>query len=138
MRREIGREERVELGRVEVAAGGEGGVQRRRGVPLAEDEAVALRVVRPIGVDAEDPEVERSQDVQRRELAADVAQAGLVDHAQVAKARQGRLLTQLGSQVRHRSLVPLRRSSLSVVRLGRPLPWARLHVHSVTHGHYRV
>ncbi len=64
LRRESGCEEGVQLGLVEVAGHGQRGVQRRGRVALAEDEAIALGVVRVGGVVAEHAaEEERDQDV---------------------------------------------------------------------------
>ena len=54
---------------------------------LAEHEAVTLRIIRVGRVVSQDPaEVERHEDVDGRELTADVAHAGVVDHLQVAQA----------------------------------------------------
>jgi hypothetical protein len=55
-------------------------------VALAEDEPVALRVARVLGVDVEDGAVERHQDVRDGVVATDVAETRSVDHVQVRQA----------------------------------------------------
>ena len=62
---------------------------------LAEHEPVPVGVMRSTRVDAQDAEVERGQDVDRRELPADVPQPGLVDHAQVTQPDARRTAAQL-------------------------------------------
>ena len=94
-RRDSGAMNVDELVRVEEAGLGERRVERRRGVALAEHEAVAVGVVGLARVDAQDAEVERGEDVDGRELAAEVAQPGLVDHAQVAQPDRVRAAAQL-------------------------------------------
>ena len=87
-------------------ARGQRRVERRRRVTLAEDEAVPLRVVRAPRVDAQDGVVQDGQDVERRELAADVAEARLVDHAQVAQPSLGGQSAQLEDLPRARIRCP--------------------------------
>src|SRR4051794_14136267 len=62
------------------------GVQGARRVALAQDEAVPLRVARPGRVHVEDGAIQGRQDVDDREIAADVSQAGAPDHFQVGQA----------------------------------------------------
>ena len=64
----------------EVAALGEDGVEDRRGVALAEDEAVAVRPVGALGVVAEDAKIESAEDLDGGEGTARVAAARLGDH----------------------------------------------------------
>lgn len=65
----------------EVAGLGQHSVHRRRGVPLAHDEAVAVRPGGVVGVVPEDAEVEGGEDVSAGEGAARVAGAHLGGHA---------------------------------------------------------
>src|SRR5687768_12685843 len=66
---------------------------------LAEDEAVALGIVRSCWVHAQDAEVQRREDVESRELAPEVTEAGLVDHAQVPESCQRGASRQLRRQL---------------------------------------
>src|SRR5947208_13511503 len=51
---------------------------------LAQDEAIAIRIVRPLGVHVQHGEIEGDQDVGGRHLAADVPKLGVVYRLQVA------------------------------------------------------
>ena len=67
-----------------VAAQGQDGVERDRGVPLAEDEAVPLRPVRPRRDRSAAPKVERDQEVGGRERTAEVPGSRLVHGSQMS------------------------------------------------------
>src|SRR4051812_45489187 len=70
---------RVELRDREVASHREHGIERDRGVPLAENEAVPLRPIGVTGIDVHLIEVERDEGVRRRERAAEVPGPRVVD-----------------------------------------------------------
>ncbi len=70
-------------------------IEGRRGVPLAQDEAVARRIPGACGVDAERLEEERRQDVGAREIAARVPHPRAVNHAQAGDANAPRTLGDL-------------------------------------------
>ena len=72
----------VELLRRKEPALGQRRVQRRRRVALAEDEAVAIRIARRLGLQPQDVEIQHREDVRAREVAARMPHARLVHHAQ--------------------------------------------------------
>ena len=84
------RHEGVELGLGKEAGGGERGVEDRRAVALAEDAAIAIGRGRLLRVEAQDREVEHRQQVRRRQVAAGVADAGAMDHAETAAPQRVR------------------------------------------------
>jgi hypothetical protein len=88
--------ELLELGVREVAVLGKRRVEDRRGVALGEDEAVALGPVGPLRVVAEDPEVERGDDVSRRERAVEVAGLGDREHPHAVDPQHGGPALELG------------------------------------------
>ena len=61
-------------------------IERAGGMPLAQDEAVATGIERIGGIDVEDAEIERRQDVDHRHLAADMPRTRLEYRAEVAPA----------------------------------------------------
>ena len=74
-------------------------VQRCGAVALAQDEPIPVRAIRVLGVDVEHRAEQRDEDVRDREVAADVAELGRVDHRDdvaphcgCAVAKRGQLL----------------------------------------------
>src|ERR1039457_4370643 len=60
---------------------GQRGIQRRRTVAFAEDEAVAKRVARAAGIDAQHAGIEGGEDVRRGEIASWMTGPGTMHHA---------------------------------------------------------
>jgi hypothetical protein len=75
----VRRVEGVELGNREEATHREHGVERDRGVSLAEDEAIPLRPVGVAGIDVHLIEVERDENVGRRERSTEMSGSRVVD-----------------------------------------------------------
>src|SRR5438309_514146 len=65
---------------------GQRGVQRSSAVAFAQDEAVALGPVWRFGVHLEHREIQRGQNVRRRQVTPDVPEPRAVDHLQIASA----------------------------------------------------
>ncbi len=82
----------------EVAVVGERRVLDRRRVALAEDEAVALGPVGVLRVVAQDPVVERGDDVGGRERGVEVARLGDREHAHAVDPQHGRPALELGDR----------------------------------------
>ena len=80
--------ELVDPGFWEEAALGEYGVERRGCVALAENKAVAVRVVWLRGVDAEDPPVERNEDIHARQGRPEMRRASPVRHLHDPEAQE--------------------------------------------------
>ena len=89
----------------EVAVVGERGVLDRRGVALAEHEAVALGPLRVARIVAQDAVVERGEDVRRRQRRVEVAGLGDGEHPHALHAQHGRPALELGDGRRGRALV---------------------------------
>src|SRR5579884_1356367 len=56
------------------------GIQRTRAVPFAQDEAIPFGRIGCARINTENTEVQRHQDIDSREIPANVPESGIVDH----------------------------------------------------------
>ena len=76
----------IQFGKWEETALGQGGIEQRRGMALAEDEAVALLPIRTGRVDVQLVEIQNCHDLRRRERPAWMARPAPVDEPQAVHA----------------------------------------------------
>ena len=86
----------IQLGEGKEAAPGQGRIEQRRGMPLAQDEAVAQLPIRPGRVDIQPVEIQHGHDFRRRERPARMPRPAPMDQPQAIHAQLAGKLFQLG------------------------------------------